>query len=86
MVRQARSEVTVREAAELLNKRLDETYKLVQSGRLRGRKLVGRWLIRISSVEDYKCKREAKKRKRLHRLPVPAPAGVQAQGEVAIPA
>lgn len=78
MVRQARSEVTVREAAELLNKRLDETYKLVQSGRLRGRKLVGRWLIRMSSVEDYKRGMEARMRIRARRV-LSRPAGVVAE-------
>ena len=77
MVRQTRSEVTVRKAAELLNKRLDETYKLVQSGRLRGRKLVGRWLIRMSSVEDYKRGMEARMRSRA-RLVLSRPAGMVA--------
>jgi len=77
MVRQTRSEVTVRKAAELLNKRLDETYKLVQSRRLRGRKLVGRWLIRVSSVEDYKRGMEARMRSRA-RLVLSRPAVVAA--------
>lgn len=52
---------TVRETAVLIGRRLDETYKLLESGRLKGRKLVGRWLVSVASIEAFK--RAAKRRR-----------------------
>lgn len=83
MTKKGNAETTVREAAVLLNKRLDETYKLVQSGRLKGRKLVGRWLIPVTSVEDYKRRARARMRNRTHQVvarPVTPRAAAEATG------
>jgi hypothetical protein len=77
------SEVTVRDAALLLGKRLDDTYKLVQAERLRGRKANGRWRIRVSSIEAYQ---ESAKRRRMGltrkalRTPTFVPEEVVTQG------
>jgi len=76
-------DVSVREAALMLCKRLDDTYKLVQVGRLKGRKVDGRWLVSAASVEA--CKQAAKDRRmRLIRKAGRAPAPVTAPVSTAV--
>lgn len=45
-------EINPREAARLLDVRLDEVYGLLWAGRLKGRKIDGRWLISEDDVQQ----------------------------------
>jgi hypothetical protein len=69
-------EIMAREAALMLGKRMDDTYKLLQGGQLRGRKVYGRWLVSLASVEEYK--RRSKARTRGRRVRVSSPVAAQA--------
>jgi hypothetical protein len=66
-------EIMVREDALMLGKRMDDTYKLLQGGQLRGRKVYGRWLVSVASVEEYKHSRKG-------RVRVLAPVAAQKAG------
>ena len=60
------TEISVREVALRLGKRLDDTYKLIQAARLKGRKVDGRWLVSVSAVEAFK--QAVKRRIRVRRF------------------
>jgi excisionase family DNA binding protein len=48
------NEVTPAEAAKMLGVGRLYLYELLASGRIKGRKLLGRWLLSTSSVEAYR--------------------------------
>ena len=45
--------VSVREAARILDRRLDVTYRLIWEGQIQARRTDGRWLVNRDSVESY---------------------------------
>jgi hypothetical protein len=47
-------EISAREAAILLGKRLDDTYKLLHAQKITGRKRNGIWFVDAVSVESYR--------------------------------
>ena len=48
------NEISVREAAIRLGKRLDDTYKLLHAEKIAGRKQDGVWRVDAASVESYR--------------------------------
>jgi len=52
MVEEVGGEIGVTQAARKMEVTLDYVYSLVRAGRLRARKVDGRWLISVAAIEE----------------------------------
>jgi excisionase family DNA binding protein len=64
-----RNEVTPVEAAKMLGVGRLYLYELLASGRIKGRKVLGRWLLSKQAVEAYRQERRPKEQRKTSGIP-----------------